>query len=194
MFPASLDSPRLRFEALVPAHLHDLHAVCSSPAIADVTRHLSWNPHRSLDETRAFIGERHARHEAGEEAHYLLRPRGDEPHAGTVVGGASLDIDWDRRLGQLGVWLRPRVWGRGYSGERAAALLALAFDDLALQAVTAIVAEGNENSRRAVERYVERFGGRYDGVLRNWGTSGGREPYDFHRYSIRREEYVAATR
>ncbi|RRJ29776.1 hypothetical protein EIK79_11845 [Halocatena pleomorpha] len=48
----------------------------------------------------------------------------------------------------------------------------------------------NENSYRAVETYVERCGGRYEGLLRN---HAGRydEPADHHRFSISQAEYDA---
>lgn len=48
----------------------------------------------------------------------------------------------------------------------------------------------NENSYRAVKKYVERHGGRYEGLLRN---HAGRydEPADHHRFSISQAEYAA---
>lgn len=46
----------------------------------------------------------------------------------------------------------------------------------------------NDNSYRAVEKYVERHGGRYEGLLRN---HAGRydAPADHHRFSISQSEY-----
>ena len=37
-------------------------------------------------------------------------------------------FDWNRRTATLGTWLRKPFWGQGYSGERAARMLELAFD------------------------------------------------------------------
>ncbi len=49
----------------------------------------------------------------------------------------------------------------------------------------------NDRSYRAVERYVERHGGRYEGRLRNHaGRYDG--PTDHHRFSISQAEYRAA--
>ena len=54
--------------------------------------------------------------------------------------------------------------------------------------------DGNERSKRAVEKFVETVGGQYDGVLRNW-TPIGDEIADHHRYTVTREQYQrAATR
>jgi RimJ/RimL family protein N-acetyltransferase len=86
------------------------------------------------------------------------------------------------------MWLRKPFWGRGYSGERAAALMELAFErlDLELVAVTHLV--GNEKSRRAIEKYVEAHDGRHEGRLRNRDATG-EDPRDLHRYTVSAEEY-----
>ncbi|MEF8821885.1 MAG: GNAT family N-acetyltransferase [Halovenus sp.] len=55
-----------------------------------------------------------------------------------IAGGAGLDIDWGRQIGTLGVWLRKRFWGRRHPGERAEALLELAFEDLDQEVVAVI--------------------------------------------------------
>ena len=46
----------------------------------------------------------------------------------------------------------------------------------------------NDNSRRAIEKYVDRFGGGKDGVLRNWVPHGD-EVRDLVVYSVTREQY-----
>jgi RimJ/RimL family protein N-acetyltransferase len=109
-------------------------------------------------------------------------------HAEELAGTTNLNFDWDRRSAELGIWLRKPFWGRGYSGERAAALLELAFDRLDLELVGASHQDGNEQSRRAIEKYVERFGGQYDGLLRNFAPKGD-EVRDLHRYTISKEQY-----
>jgi RimJ/RimL family protein N-acetyltransferase len=111
--------------------------------------------------------------------------------ADELAGTTNLHFDWDRRSAELGIWLRKPFWGRGYSGERAAALLELAFDLLDLEVVGASHQDGNEQSRRAIEKYVERFGGQYDGLLRNFAPKGD-EVRDLHRYTISKEQYQNA--
>ena len=116
------------------------------------------------------------------------RADGFAAEAGELAGTTNLNFDWERRSAELGIWLRRAFWGRGYSGERAAALLELAFDRLDLELVGASHRDGNANSRRAIEKYVERFGGQHDGVLRNFvPTDDGVR--DLHRYTVSREQY-----
>jgi RimJ/RimL family protein N-acetyltransferase len=68
----------------------------------------------------------------------------------------------------------------------------LAFDRLDLELATAGYQEGNEKSKRAIEKYVEVCGGQYDGVLRNW-VPMGEEIDDLHRYTVTCEQWSEAT-
>ena len=122
----------------------------------------------------------------------MLRPREGEDGAGAFAGTAGLGVDWEKETAELGIWLRPRFWGRGYSGERADRFLELAFDRLDLAVVAVTHDARNEQSRRAIEKYVERFGGRREGRLRNGGVRQDGTPYDLVRYSVTREEWTTA--
>jgi RimJ/RimL family protein N-acetyltransferase len=167
-----------------------------SDTIAEETRHMGWEPHETPKETVDFHERVDDKWESGEGAVYAVVPRDGEDGSGTFAGTAGLHPDWDRRSAGLGIWLRKPFWGRGYSGERAGALLDLAFERLDLDVVHVEHQVGNEQSRRAVEKYVERFGGRREGLLRN-GLVTDDGPVDVRRYSIARDEWrdaVAADR
>lgn len=189
-FPEVVETDRLVLRRLAPAHvdLRDFYEVCAhDDGIEAVTEHLAWDPHPHPQSTREFVAAMDDAWEAGGTATYLVHPKA----ADTFAGGCGLTLDWERRSGELGLWLRRRFWGRGYSGERAAALLALAFDHLDLELVTVTHEAGNDNSRRAIEKYVEHFGGHEEALMRNAvATEDG--PRDMYRYSIAREEYRAA--
>ena len=191
MFPETIETDRLRLRRLGPGTVDPLalyeHASRDAPHIEEITRYLSWGPHASPKETHEFLCDARQAWDERESAQFVVRPRGGEDGAGEIAGCAALVPDWDRRLATLGVWFRKRFWGRGYSGERAAALLELAFEDLDLDVVAVTHHVENDNSRRAIERYVERFGGHREGTIRN----GHRyeEPVDVVRYSISQAEY-----
>ncbi|WP_336359574.1 hypothetical protein [Haladaptatus sp. ZSTT2] len=51
------------------------------------------------------------------------------------------------------------------------------------------VEDGNENSRRAVEKYVDAHGGQYDGIIRNSTVRPSGDIIDHHLYSITAEQY-----
>ncbi|MEZ5987819.1 MAG: GNAT family protein [Planctomycetota bacterium] len=71
-----------------------------------------------------------------------------------AIGGIGLHRHGDvhRHTAELGYWLGRAHWGKGYASEAVAAILPHAFDTLALVRVEATCFEGNEASRRVLER------------------------------------------
>ena len=197
MFPEQIETERLVLEQLSREHvdIFEFYQVCSrhEPDIEEVTRHLSWEPHETPKQTMDFIAHSEKQFEDGEGATYVIRPREGEDGPGEIAGGTGFDVDWDRRTATLGMWLRKPFWGRGYSGERAAALIEIVFDQLDLELVVVTHHVNNENSRRAIEKYVERFGGRHEGLMRNFSVDPDGTIIDQHRYSISRKEYRQST-
>ena len=191
LFPDVLETERLRLERLTTDHLFALyeHAGTDAPDVEEVTRYVNWDPHETPKETREFLAMVESQWTDGEGATYVVRSREGEPLAGEFGGTTGLGVQWDRRLGTLGLWLRKPLWGRGYSGERAGALLALAFDRLDLDVVAVTHDPENDASRRAIEKYVERFGGRKEGRIRNDLRFADGSVRDSVRYSVAREEW-----
>ena len=196
LFPETIESDRLRYEAVRPETFDPFemyeHVKPDAPRIDEVTRFLTWDPHATLKETAEFVEHAGEQFDSGEGGHYAISPT-TGTHEGEFVGTAGITVEWDRRLATFGLWLRPAVWGNGYSGERAARLFELAFDRLELEAVAVEHHPDNENSERAIERYVERFGGRREGRLRNAAATQAGDVYDTVRYTVTREEWAAAT-
>ena len=194
MFPERIETDRLLLERLCHETLDcfEFYEVCSdadgAEDMAEVTRYMPWDPHETVNESRQFIDRCETQWEDGEGASYVIRPREGEDGAGEFAGVGALGVDWNRHTGTLGTWLRKRFWGRGYSGERAAALMDLAFSRLDLELVAVTHHADNEKSRRAIEKYVEAHGGRREGLLRNWLPYDG-EMADEYRYTISRAEY-----
>jgi ribosomal-protein-alanine N-acetyltransferase len=193
LFPEEIETERLELTRLCheTVDVFAYYRCCSShePAIEEITRYLPWDPHETVKETEAYIDELEAKWERGARAEYVIRPRDGEPGAGKIAGAAGLLVDWEQKTGYPAIWLRKRFWGRGYSGERAGALVELAFDRLDLNVVAVPVQDGNDRSRRAVEAYVGAHGGQYDGLVRNSTTRPDGSIVDHHRYTITREQY-----
>lgn len=195
LFPDRIETDRLVLERLStdtvdPVAYYD---ICSSdPDIEEVTAYVPWEPHETPKESVDFLESRETAWEEARSADYAIRPAPAEPGAGEIAGAAGLGIDWEKRTGDLGIWLRKRFWGRGYAGERATALCALAFDRLDLELVSVLVRADNERSIRAVEKYVDRLGGQRDCRLRNWWTMTVEDPVDALRFTIPRAGYREA--
>lgn len=149
------------------------------------------SPHETVKETHDYIDEGEQLWDDAEGAKYVIRPKAGEDGAGVIAGTTGLYPHWEKRYANLGILLDRRFWGRGYSGERADAMLELAFGRLDLELVVAAHIDGNEKSRRAIRKYVDRYDGQYEGLLRNW-LSLDDSVADVHRYTISREEYLEA--
>ena len=191
LFPVEMESERLRYERL---HIDDFdpwelyeYAHAGASNIDEITEHVTWNPYSHPKEAFGWVERCTDAFEAGEDATYVLRPKEGE-YVDELAGLAGLGLDWDRRLGTMGTWLRKPLWGQGYSGERAARFLELAFDQLDLEAVAVTHDPENNKSRRAIEAYIERFGGHREGRLRNNIAIDG-DPHDSIRYSVTHQEW-----
>ena len=196
MFPETIETDRLRLEPRWPEHvdLDECYRICSSdPGIDEVTEHVTWDPHETKKETLEFLERGRERWEENEAAGYVIRPREGEDGAGEVAGFGGFTVDWEKRTAELGTGLRRRFWGRGYSGERAAALVEVAFADLDLDLVAVGHLPENEQSERAIEKYVDRLGGRREGLLRNHIAFADGSVHDEVRYSIAQQEWREAT-
>lgn len=188
MFPECIETERLHLDrishdSVAVFALHDLYSDGE-----EMFEYWDSSPHETVKETYDYVDEAEELWDDAEGAKYVIRPKEGEDGAGAIAGTTGLYPHWDKRVATLGILLDRRFWGRGYSGERADALLAVAFDRLDLELVVAAHIDGNEKSRRAITKYVERYGGQYEGLLRNWLPLDDTVA-DVHRYTISREEY-----
>jgi ribosomal-protein-alanine N-acetyltransferase len=203
VFPETMRTQRLRYERLddaVDAFERYAWTRASRDARERETKYVTTSPDPHPKATRDALDDYGEAFEDAETAHWAIFLRPGEPDADgdTVqagdrvhVGVANLDALWDRRRVHTGVALYRPYWGRGYAGERARALLAVTFDVLDLDVASVAHFEGNENSKRQMEKWVERFGGTEDGVFRNWvpRDGGDAEPWDLRSYSITADDY-----
>ena len=194
MFPERIETERLTLERIAhdAVDVFELHRFyADGDGSTEMFEYWDSSPHETVKATADFVDEAERLWDEGEAGKYVIRPTEGEDGAGTIAGTTRLCPDWETRSARLGILLDERFWGRGYSGERADALLSVAFDRLDLDLVVAACIDGNEKSRRAITKYVERHGGQYEGLLRNW-LSVPDGVVDVHRYTISRAEYIAA--
>lgn len=192
MFPTRVETGRLhlrRFDEavdLAAAHEHFERDDGGERVFAYVTH----DPHDTRKETLDELADITESWTDGDGACYAVVPKGSEDGGGQLAGDAHILPQWDSATAYLGVRLHRPYWGRGYSGERADALLTVAFDHLDLSLVRSACHVDNEQSERAIEKYVERFGGTFEGTLREWLPMDDGAA-DVHQWSIHREEFAA---
>lgn len=195
MFPERIETQRLNLERISAdtADLFDLYELYSDgDDVEEMFEYWDSSPHETVKETYDYIEEAERLWEEAEAAKYVILPREGEDGAGVIAGTTGLYPEWEKRSANLGILLDKRFWGRGYAGERADAMLSVAFERLDLDLVVAAHVDGNEQSRRAIMKYVERHGGRYEGLLRNWHSLPDAVA-DVHRYTISQDEYFETT-
>jgi RimJ/RimL family protein N-acetyltransferase len=131
MFPTEIETERLRLVRCCRDNISALELYEymreDAPHMDEISEHVIWEPHRTVKETDEYLDELEEEWESRKQATYVVYPRAGEDGAGEFAGLANMRFAWDRKTGGPGIWLRKPFWGRGYSGERAAALMQLAF-------------------------------------------------------------------
>ncbi|WP_435359597.1 GNAT family N-acetyltransferase [Haloarchaeobius sp. DFWS5] len=194
IFPTQLETDRLLFErfsheTVDPYEFYEF--VQRDEWQDDATEHMPWFRLARLDQVAGFVDVAEQQWADRERARYLLRSKDED---GAIVGTTSFVPEWEKRYATSDVVLSSEFWGRGYGPERASTFVELTFETFDLDAYCTSCAGDNEQSRRMIEKVVDRYGGRYEGLLRNFGSvHPDGTVTDQHRFSITREEYEAAT-
>src|SRR5918996_350121 len=134
---------RLLLREPTPADGELLFSYTSDPAL---TRYLSFDSPRSLDETLEFIDRCEAFRRQDREYVFVIADRATDQPRG-VIGLRHLDPG--TRTAQVGTWVRRPDWGKGVNIEAKALLFDFAFGTLSLHRIEARIAVDNKRSRRA---------------------------------------------
>ncbi len=108
-----------------------------------------FNAHKSIEESRDIV-----RMFMDSRATFAVVPK----DLGRVVGTAGLKLGDECSLGSsedegdIGYWIGKPFWGNGYAPEAVSALLKLAFEELRLKRVWAGYFDGNDRSKRVLEK------------------------------------------
>lgn len=193
VFPRRLETDRLVFERVCheridPFSLYEF--LLREGWQEAAAEHMPWFRFERLDQVVEFVDEAEQQWAEGDTARYLLRSKDED---GVIVGTTAYGPEWKARRAGSGIVLATEYWGRGYGTERASAFVELTFERYDLDAYYATCAAGNERSRRMIERYVDRYGGRHEGLLRQHSPRPDGEVTDQHRFTILQDEYEVAT-
>lgn len=157
----------------------------------DATEHMPWFRFQRLDQVTDFIDKSEQQWADRNTARYLLRSKVEE---GERIGITAYGPEWESRRAGSGIVLAKQYWGREYGVERASVFIELTFERYDLDAYYSTCAAGNDPSRRMIEKYVEKYGGRHEGLLRQHSPRPNGEVTDQHRFTIMWGEYEDATK
>lgn len=168
-----LRSPRLALRTTTVADAE--HLFREYTADVDVVRYLTWRPHASVDDTRAFLAAAAQRHATGDAYTWVL-----ELHEEPAPCGALNARPGPHGI-EIGYVLSPRLWGRGLMAEAVELLADAALRDPSTYRVWAYCDLDNGASMRVLEK----AGFDREGTLRRWANhpNVSQEPRDAAVYS-----------
>jgi RimJ/RimL family protein N-acetyltransferase len=142
---------------------------------AEVSRYMSWIPHRSIEDTIAFLKRIVGDNAEGRSFGFLIFSRS----CGELLGSVGGAIDKHRM--QFGYCLARDAWGRGYATETARAFVDAALEIPGLWRIQAFCDVENCASARVLEK----IGLEREGVLRKYMVLPNQDdaPRDMYCYA-----------
>ena len=120
---------------------------------------MTWDPHPDRTYTREYLEYLGNRYAAGMFYDWALVYEPDCKMVGSC-GFTSFNCSSDSA--EVGYVLNPEYWGRGIAAEALERVLEFGFDTLGLHRIEARFIEGNDQSRRVMEK----VGMTFEGILR----------------------------
>lgn len=177
-------SPRItcgpmQLRLITPRSAHQLFQLARDP---ELSRYLSWRPHRSLDDSLAHI----------DDTHRLWRrriaflPGVFDVAERSLVGSIGVSgIDRANHRAEVGTWIGIPHRGRGYNLHAKAAIFAFCFEVLALRRVELLVRCDNERSLVAAAQLP----GVLDEGIQHMRIARDGESHDARMFAITRASY-----
>jgi len=154
--PTSLETDRLTLRPPRPSDAEALFAAYTQDP--EVSRYMTWRPHRDVEETRTFL--HHCTDAWRDGAGYpWVLGRKD---AGDLLGIAELRMRG--HMAELGYVLARAAWGQGLMAEALRPIVAWALEQPSIFRVWATCDVDNARSARVLER----LGMQREGLLRRW--------------------------
>jgi GrpB-like predicted nucleotidyltransferase (UPF0157 family)/RimJ/RimL family protein N-acetyltransferase/SAM-dependent methyltransferase len=136
-------------------------------------------PSYSLEDARAWVGHAIQARESGESYEFVIVDARD----GGIVGSCGLNaLNRSEQFCNLGYWVRASRRGQGAARQAVLALREFGFNELKLNRLEIVIADGNEASRRVAER----AGAIYEGLLKK-RLMVGDAAHDAHMYAFLNE-------
>lgn len=157
--------PELETERLLLRRMRasDTDDMFEYACLEEVTKYLTWFPHPDKRYTRDYLEYLGTRYRVGDFFDWAIILKETDKMIGTC-GFTSFDYTNDSA--EMGYVLNPTYRGHGIAPEALGEVLKFGFDNLALHRAEARFIEGNEASRRVMEKVGMKFEGiRRGGML-----------------------------
>jgi RimJ/RimL family protein N-acetyltransferase len=140
-------------------------------------RFMAWcKPDYGRADTEAWVGTQPQAWREGREYGFVIL----EPATSRFLGNCGLNrLDWLNLSANLGYWVRTSAAGQGIATAATRLVLGFAFEQLGLQRVEIVAAEGNTAS----QRIAEKVGAKREALARNRCRTAGVQQ-DAYVYSV----------
>ena len=178
-----LQTPRLVLRKLTMRDAPDIFHYSKDPEVA---RHVLWDAHRSIGDSRAYL------------RYMLRRYRGHEPaswgiehlDSGRIIGTIGfMWIQEDNNAAEVGYSLAREYWNHGIMTEALRAVIQFGFDEMGLHRIEA----QHETTNPASGAVMRKCGMQKEGTLRSRLYNKGKY-VDVDLYAILRKDYLSKTR
>lgn len=174
----SFETERIILRKITMDDLEDMFEYGSDE---EVSKYVTWDRHKTTNDTKEFIEYVLGRYENGE-----LAPWGIElKENGKFIGTVDF-VSWSphHNNAEIGYVLSKPYWGKGITTEAANELIRFGFEKMDLVRIQARCFMENRGS----ERVMEKLGMTYEGVIRKGMFTKG-EHRDLKLYSLLKEEF-----
>ena len=178
-----MNIPRFETERLILRRIREIDYIDMHEysADADVTRYLTWQPHKSLSETKNYTNDLQKRYNAGKFFDWGIVYKAD----GKFIGTCGLTtINLNTNSCEIGYVLAKQYWGMGLIPESLEIIMDFAFNSLEFERIEGRFLEGNVNSHRVMQK----MGMVFEKVEHNAFYVNG-EYKTVHRYYITRQMF-----
>ena len=159
-----LETERLILRPLRMRDAEDLFSYASDPA---VSRHVLWNTHESLSDSRQFLRAAIRQYRKGQPGSFGIVLKSSGRLIGTI---GFMWVNVDNKSAEVGYSLSRHYWNQGLMTEALRAVIAFGFDELHLNRIEAQY----ETDNPASGRVMLHAGMRQEGVLRQRLINKGR--------------------
>jgi ribosomal-protein-alanine N-acetyltransferase len=150
-----------------------------------MTRFTTWDAHKSIDDSRAFLTQAVGKYDRGEAMDYGVVDAATNQLIGTC---GIVNFSEQHQRGDLGYGVAVPYWCKGYMTEAARAAVDMAFRMLPLNRLQSCCNVDNVGSYRVMEKLGMTLEGTFRQYFRFRGTSS-----NVRWYSILRSEWEAQT-
>ncbi|SFL57823.1 ribosomal-protein-alanine N-acetyltransferase [Gracilibacillus orientalis] len=176
----TLETKRLLLRQVSLDDVHDIYAYGSNE---EVSKYVTWETHKSLDETQAFVEYIMSRYKSNSIAPWAIELKKNHKMIGTIDF-----VSWDtyQHIAEVGYVISQNYWSKGIVTEAAKEIIKFGFNHMDLERIQAKCLVENIGSARVMEK----AGMTFEGVLRK-AIYGKGKHWDIKIYSILREEFAA---